>query len=175
MNSSKVVFAGSLTNHQGQCCYLHFRVTESIANAVDKIWPMSARYALTNSMVRHSRALVKRDRAAYDIVPLPAIEAVSNQFFALSLNDARIFVHLLRDFYMNEYSATNEVESECITKNAADQIDVDLQLFHRFDDIRDLETCADQINLNEIEKARLAVQKYLLSETIHFVKHDICV
>ncbi|MBE0631448.1 MAG: hypothetical protein IH603_17930 [Burkholderia vietnamiensis] len=161
-----------LAEHREQIGYLHGRLTESIANAVDKIHPYEARYALGNAMVRHARALLLRQREQVEIVPLPATEAIANQFFVLSLNDARVFVHLLLNFYRRELPMTTYLH-DAGTKDALHFDDADTRYFEAVGDIADFESCASHLMLDADEATRLKVQHHLLGETLRYLADEL--
>lgn len=174
MSSHISLFNVLAANQQKQIGYLLCRITESIANAVDKIRPFGARYALTNAMVKHSRVLLGQERGRYEIVPLPVTEAISNQLFILSLNDPKIFVHLLLGFYSNSVPGVNILSIALPENDPVNFGDADPTCYQVMGDLRDLELCASQLELVAEEKNRFTVQQYLLSESIQLLAHEHC-
>ncbi|MBU9379106.1 MULTISPECIES: hypothetical protein [Burkholderia] len=172
MTSDSASLLTSLADHREQIGYLHGRLTEAIANAVDKIRPFEARYALGNAMVRHARALLLRKREHLEIVPLPATEAIANQFFVLSLNDARVFVQLLLNFYRSELPMATYLH-DAGTKDALHFDDADTRYFEAVADIADVEACAVHLVLDAGEAARLEVQHHLLGETLRYLADEL--
>ncbi|GLU31571.1 hypothetical protein WKR88_18790 [Trinickia caryophylli] len=172
MTSVQTALLSSLAERREQIGYLHGRITESIANAVDKIRPLDARYALTNAMVRHARALLLRERERIEIVPLPATEAIANQFFVLSLNDPHVFVHLLLTFYRSEVPMASYLHDRG-TKDALHFDDADTRYFEAVADIADFEACASGLQLDAHDKERLFAQHHLLGETIRYLAEEL--
>lgn len=172
MTFAQAALLASLADHREQIGYLHGRLTEAIANAIDKIRPLDARYALGNAMVRHARALLLRERGQTEIVPLPATEAIANQFFVLSLNDPDVFVHLLLNFYRSELPMATYLH-DAGTKDAMHFDDADTRYFEAVADIADFETCAAYLTLGADGAERLDVQHHLLGETLHCLADEM--
>jgi hypothetical protein len=155
---------GALRLLLDQVRYLHERLVDALAAVLDRIRPDEARHALSRMLVRHARALIERDRAETEVVPLPGTEAIANQLFIAAATDWPVFLSLV------EPVTSAVLPMEELRRLAGEAADLahatDLDFLDAASDLDELRACLACVEGSAdttVERAR--AQAFLLFET----------